>query len=243
MEKQITLSIPKACSEKWSSFTSTNDGRRCATCNKVVVDFVNKSDDEIVDYFTHKNEKVCGRIRTSQAKTSSNNVVLPLINPGWRLLTASTLMLLAILLGTPSFGNSFTLKPDTEMVQLPVGQSRDASIVNPDYTIKGIVKEADGISPLAGVNIYLKGTTVGTVSDANGQFEFPQKLKVGDILVFSFIGLERLEYVVPNDVKEMIEISMVLDEAIMMGELVAYEVYVKQPTTIARWWGKIKGVF
>src|SRR5436190_2033716 len=67
-------------------------------------------------------------------------------------------------------------------------------------TIQGIVKSADDNQPVPGTNIYLKGTTsVGTFSDANGQFSFPRQLKSGDILVFSFLGLKTTEYVVPSE--------------------------------------------
>jgi TonB-linked SusC/RagA family outer membrane protein len=55
-----------------------------------------------------------------------------------------------------------------------------------DRTITGLVKDESGVG-LPGVNITVKGTTVGTSTDVNGQFS----LSVPDdnaILVFSFVG-------------------------------------------------------
>jgi len=50
--------------------------------------------------------------------------------------------------------------------------------------VQGIVKDADG--PLPGVSVLAKGTTIGTITDANGNY----KLEVAnnDVLVFTFIG-------------------------------------------------------
>src|SRR6478609_6852688 len=65
-------------------------------------------------------------------------------------------------------------------------------------TIRGVVTSADDKQPVPGANIYLKSlSSVGTFSDANGEFEFPRALKPGEVVVFSFIGLETTEYVVP----------------------------------------------
>lgn len=61
-----------------------------------------------------------------------------------------------------------------------------------EITIKGTVSDENG--PLPGANIALKGNTeVGAISDENGAFTFPKKLKPGDILVFSFLGYEMKE--------------------------------------------------
>lgn len=65
-------------------------------------------------------------------------------------------------------------------------------------TITGTVKDADGLG-LPGVNIVIKGTTVGTVSDIDGNYS----LNVGDrtdaVLVFSFIGFQTQELALGNN--------------------------------------------
>lgn len=56
--------------------------------------------------------------------------------------------------------------------------------------VKGVVQAEAGadVEPLQGVNIYLKDKSVFTTSDRNGQFSFPKLLKIGDVIVFSYLG-------------------------------------------------------
>ena len=58
-------------------------------------------------------------------------------------------------------------------------------LVAQENQIKGIVSEVRG-EPLAGVNVVVKGTTRGTVTDLNGEYSL--EAKKGETLVFSFIG-------------------------------------------------------
>jgi len=66
-----------------------------------------------------------------------------------------------------------------------------ASILEQQFTVKGKVSDDKG--PLPGVNIILKGSKVGAVTDENGAFTFPKTLSSGDILIFSFLGYEKQE--------------------------------------------------
>lgn len=55
-----------------------------------------------------------------------------------------------------------------------------------DITVKGTVQDAQG-EPLPGVTITVKGTTIGTITDAEGVFILPSISDQG-VLVFSYIG-------------------------------------------------------
>jgi hypothetical protein len=82
-------------------------------------------------------------------------------------------------------------------------------------TVKGLVKSADDGKPLPNVNIWRKGTmNEGTITDPNGKFQYPKPLSAGEVLIFSFVGMERQEYVVPADYKEgaVIDLGMLLNE-------------------------------
>src|SRR3989337_2750192 len=63
-------------------------------------------------------------------------------------------------------------------------------------TISGTLTTNDG-SPLPGINIIIKGTTVGTTTDINGYYSID--VPVGETLVFSFIGMQTREIVVTRD--------------------------------------------
>ncbi|MFD1062215.1 carboxypeptidase-like regulatory domain-containing protein [Winogradskyella litorisediminis] len=63
--------------------------------------------------------------------------------------------------------------------------------------VKGVVTSEVG--PLDGVNIYLKNSSVGTVSKSNGSFAFREPLKIGDIVVFSYLGYVKKSVVVTKN--------------------------------------------
>ena len=62
------------------------------------------------------------------------------------------------------------------------------SVAAQERTVSGHVKAAESDISVPGVNVVLKGTTIGTITDFNGYYKLnvPQN---GCTLVFSFIGL------------------------------------------------------
>lgn len=82
------------------------------------------------------------------------------------------------------------------------------------FTVKGKVSDDDG--PLPGVNVVLKGSKVGAVTDENGMFTFPQDLSSGDVLVFSFIGYQNQEIKV-NAKTTFINLLLTSELVEMMG--------------------------
>ncbi len=87
---------------------------------------------------------------------------------------------------------------------------------NKKKTISGTVTDENG-EPVPGVSIILKGTTVGIISDFNGQFalEVPEEAKS---LQFSFVGMRTIE--VPITGKNEIVVVMETD-AVGLEEVVA----------------------
>jgi hypothetical protein len=72
-------------------------------------------------------------------------------------------------------------------------------------TVKGVINSE--IGALDGVSIYLKNSKTGTVSKTDGSFTFPSQLKVGDILVFSYLGYEKQSLTV-KETSTYVEIFM-----------------------------------
>ncbi|WP_366182431.1 SusC/RagA family TonB-linked outer membrane protein [Flavobacterium ovatum] len=84
--------------------------------------------------------------------------------------------------------------------------------------IKGTVKDADGM-PIPGANVMIKGTTVGTTTDIDGNYVLavPETAK---ILVFSYLGLQTTEVAING--KKVVNVSLksdaaALDEVIVIG--------------------------
>ena len=82
-----------------------------------------------------------------------------------------------------------------DVILIVPGKIRNSETV----TLKGTVTDKSG-NPLPGVAVILKGTTSGTATDVNGNFMLAIPRERNPILVFSFIGMKRLEYAV-KDVK------------------------------------------
>lgn len=59
-----------------------------------------------------------------------------------------------------------------------------------DRVVTGVVTSEDDGSPIPGVNVVIKGTTTGTVSDAKGAYSISAS---SGTLVFSFIGFQTIE--------------------------------------------------
>ncbi len=229
-----------------SELKSCNGGF-CGSCAKIVVDFTRMGDADVVAYFKNKEPHTCGRFRADQLKTYS---ALPTarINPGLSLLKAGFVSLLLLLVSKQGNAQTITAKANTENVQHLLGlvQKLDQASAT-DRKIVGIIKTDEDGQPLPGVNVGLKGSTVGTVSDEEGRFQFPQRLKTGDVLVFSFIGLRTQEYIVPENKNDdeviVMGLSMPVCELMIMGAVATDGVYTREPSGFSKLWSKVKSIF
>lgn len=96
-------------------------------------------------------------------------------------------------------------------------QSPRTSEVTPQTVeIKGLV--TDGTNVLKDVNVVQKGTKNGTVTNAQGEFTFPVRLKVGDVLLFSYLGYETQTVIIKEDTT-FITLTLTEDLIEMMGAL------------------------
>lgn len=77
-----------------------------------------------------------------------------------------------------------------------------------DRTVTGKVTSTEDGSPLPGVNVVLKGTTVGTATDSEGKYSLSIP-SAGGSLIFSFIGLESKEVIIGD--RSTVDVSLALD--------------------------------
>ncbi len=82
--------------------------------------------------------------------------------------------------------------------------------------IKGSVTDSKG-DPLPGVTTIVKGSTTGTITDADGNFSLA-KVPANSTLVFSFIGMQTVEVAVSG--KTVVNVTL-KDNAISLDEVVA----------------------
>ncbi|MFZ6013881.1 MAG: SusC/RagA family TonB-linked outer membrane protein [Bacteroidota bacterium] len=81
--------------------------------------------------------------------------------------------------------------------------------------ITGTVTEASTQTPMAGVNVLVKGTLNGTTTDATGKYSL--SAEDNDILVFSFIGYAAVEITVSG--RSVIDVSMT-EDVLSLNEVV-----------------------
>ncbi|WP_439128887.1 carboxypeptidase-like regulatory domain-containing protein [Polaribacter sp.] len=95
-----------------------------------------------------------------------------------------------------------------------------SSSANAQKKIKGIVKGQTEINKeaLNGANIYLKGTTIGTSTNKKGEFTFPKTLKVGDILVFTYLGFVKKSIKIKENTRTL-NVTLLEDSNQMLGAL------------------------
>lgn len=70
------------------------------------------------------------------------------------------------------------------------------AVISQDMTVSGKVTDDKG--PLSGVNVILKGSKVGVITDINGMYTFPKPLNPNDVLVFSFLGYDKQEVTIDS---------------------------------------------
>jgi TonB family protein len=115
------------------------------------------------------------------------------------------------------------LKKDDDQRALAIPtEDRSVSPGSPQQNIVGQVTSMDDGSPLPGVNVVVKGTNQGTVTDANGNYSLPGQ---GNTLVleFSFIGMKTVDAAVNNNLKNDIRMTQdatQLSEVVITGESV-----------------------
>src|SRR5699024_3166341 len=83
-------------------------------------------------------------------------------------------------------------------------QAKTEEFLN-DEEVTGTVTEAGAGDVLAGVNIMVKGTTIGTTTDSDGEFELMVS-SLQDTLMFSFVGFQTKE--VPLNGRSSLTVSL-----------------------------------
>lgn len=172
MSKSVHIKVPKPCHENWQNMTPKEQGRFCGSCKKMVVDFTNMGDKELLNHISKAaGQSICGRFAGDQL--NRNITVTKNKRFSW---TYVWNVLLATFLFTKSYGQEkpqVNKKPDVQLPDLSptVGTFavREPDAV-PSKEIRGTVIGHEFKEPLEGATVMVKGTTKGTVTDSLGRF-------------------------------------------------------------------------
>lgn len=228
MKNAIRISVKEPCSEKFENFSATASGGFCDSCQKEVIDFTGMTSEEVMNYFSKATDKTCGRFQASQLKTyepMSDKSNKSFVSRGLAVMSFSLLSLCAVsnLHAQDVANNGATEQIESNILEHSFIMG---DIAVAQYTVSGSVIDEENL-PLAGVNVVLKGTKEGVVTDFDGNFEFPRPLDVDDVLIFSYIGYNPQEYIVVDDASKNrdIKITFDLSDISLMGAVEIEGVY------------------
>lgn len=227
MQPAFNITVAEPCHEDWNKMSPVEQGRFCGSCQKNVIDFTTKSDEEIIAFFNNYNGSSCGRFANEQL---NRPIKILALKPASRFVRyAASLLLPAAFVSTKS--NAQTTSPTTgdtivtAQIDLPedivVGTYIKAPTIA-EKVVKGQVIDAVTNEPLAGVSVTLKGSDRGVVTDDNGGFTIAFTSRK-DVLQYSSVGYQTAEIKVSklstkNDVLiQMKQVSMLMGELIITG--------------------------
>jgi hypothetical protein len=165
-----SIHLPQPCAESWAAMTPASGGRHCAACQQTVVDFTLKTDAEILAYFKQAGAAVpCGRFRASQLARPLQPATLASPAPRWRGWLAAALAMWS--LRAEATGASLAAPPPLS-AQHPrrQGAATPPTRQVAGRLVRGVVRTANGLAPLAQAKVRLKGTHRTATTDAHGHF-------------------------------------------------------------------------
>jgi hypothetical protein len=224
MTNTKSLSVPQPCSQSWQQMEKRENGRHCARCEKIVVDFTKMTNDEILGHLA-TTQHVCGRF--SEFQLPGINYQLDLENRskklGWKKWVAAVGLLSTSLVNkataqtTPA--NHATSQQNSVDNSQQLHMLGKIAVVDTNVQhINGAVIGADDKLPVVGAYVKIKGTNKGIQTDSLGRF----KLAVADVraaLVISYIGYQTREMEVSASNNKDLNITMQPSQAIL-GDIV-----------------------
>ena len=219
MRKTITINITEPCHEEWNTMTPKAKGRHCAVCEKTVTDFTTTTDENIIKTL-ESNTKLCGRFKSTQlnrelvlSRKEKNNYLSFVASSLFAFLSLGSQELVAQ-------NHSETSQNDT--VIRPSIKGKIAVSILPEVDIKGTTISNHDSLPIPGVNVMIKGTTIGVQSDFDGNFTL--KTKPNSTLILNFIGFETKEIKITK--AETLQVNLIEMEEEMLGEVIVVGGYV-----------------
>ncbi|MEX6626085.1 carboxypeptidase-like regulatory domain-containing protein [Tenacibaculum salmonis] len=215
MKNKFKLEINTPCSEKFNEFKPTKLGGFCNSCDKEVIDFTKMTTQEISYYFKNNSKNTCGQFNKRQLTTYNEK---PIRRKKYGFLVTFGLAVLSLF----SFNTTQAQERNTTI------DKNNIDLNNQDYDIlvRGVV--SDESEPLPGASVILEGTDIGTETDFDGNFTFPKLLKKGDVLIFSFIGMEIKKVVIQNNKSAnsiTLKVSLIEYSCTLVGKVAVKKVY------------------
>jgi len=214
MRKSITVNIPEPCHEDWNKMTPKEQGRHCASCNKTVIDFTTKTDEQIIKTFETEG-KLCGRFKTQQL---NREIVLARKDRNNYLSIAASGLFAFLALGNQEiYAQRAPKTVQVDSLKTPQVKGKITTSILKEKVVSGTVTTASDGLPLPGATVLVKGTARGAQTDFDGNYKL--KVEVGESLVFSFVGFKTQEVTIGENT--VINASLIedntLDQIVVVG--------------------------
>ncbi|MCJ7447248.1 MAG: carboxypeptidase-like regulatory domain-containing protein [Bacteroidales bacterium] len=105
-----------------------------------------------------------------------------------------------------------------DQIAAPAAKFRMQEI--PDLNVRGKILSSDDKQPIAGVNVVVKGTYTGAITDIGGNFNITLPNETNRTLVANYIGMERKEFQAVSGSVMQVELDpseMALSEVVVVG--------------------------
>lgn len=184
------IQLPNPCPQNPRNFTPTGNGGFCQSCQKEVVDFRKMSQEEVLDFIINNPKHRCGIFLKNQVESVSIKLENKRLGSLWLL---SLIGLLGIT--NPSYSQRLGTPIQEQTNQIKSTNSTKLT----SQTIKkvhGKIFSAEDKGSLPSVVILIKGTTIGTTTNLDGEFELeiPDSLRLSKFkIIISFIGFATQE--------------------------------------------------
>ena len=188
------VSIKNPCDESWEKMSPSERGRSCQMCKKEVTDFTNFTDAEVIKSLAD-DSVLCGRFLKTQINRALG------AQKERKHFGFSLGVLSFLTLTEPAFAQN--IKDKIEVTDY----KKEEKIVQLKK-IKGQVLSSEDDSGLPGVNVIIKNTTIGTVTDFDGYFEIDVDLDKSSELQFSGVALESVDFQITKET-EFVPVQMV----------------------------------
>ncbi len=181
----LTIQMNTPCEENWNGMEPTEAGRFCNKCQKPVINFVDLSDQQILQYFLEHPYPVCGRMLTTQRDHHFVHTT-PTINRNLSPVTATLLTLATITTEAAPPTPMIVNKAQAQQPHL----KQTPAIPADSLLISGTVKDKHG-APIENAEIIFDQYKL--LSDKNGSFQFtlPSGFNKMAVIQFSYPKLVR----------------------------------------------------
>jgi hypothetical protein len=164
MKPTLRIEIPEPCNVPWNSMLEVANGKRhCGSCDKVLTDFTQWSDEQLIHYFTQNKGKLCGRFSGEQL---NRNITAPEVKQRFwpRLLVPAFLISVPALIPVNLSAQLTTEQKETSAQKKTEPEKKK-------ITISGTIFENDTTTCIGALIRIVNGNdSVMAISDFDGRF-------------------------------------------------------------------------